>query len=181
MQEEHHNEIEMQAYSTSYSWARYASEYNPESQFEVSRPWGIFDEPREDYINYDYLNDEKLENVFEPMMYNDSFIAGTVVSGNTQSTDIIGKEEVPIIYKKLDFILESMRRQKRPPKESSSKKLIRKRKTNKQLQALQKELSGIETLSKEKMNEVAEKTGLRPGQVYKWYWDYKKKQTDSNS
>eukprot|EP00826_Nyctotherus_ovalis_P046026 TRINITY_DN5153_c0_g1_i4.p1 TRINITY_DN5153_c0_g1~~TRINITY_DN5153_c0_g1_i4.p1 ORF type:complete len:192 (-),score=76.18 TRINITY_DN5153_c0_g1_i4:125-700(-) len=189
MQSGDYEEIEMQTYSMPHSQSDvYTPEFNCEwdsdAHFDMSKPWSVFDEPRDVFMNFDHFPEDSFPKdpyKIELMVYEDkeSLVSGTTSSGTTQTTEIPAME-APAIYKKLDFILESVKRHKRQVKDvSDKKKLIRKRKTNEQLQALQNELHEVESLDKEKINEVAEKTGLRPGQVYKWFWDYKKKQAEA--
>jgi len=87
------------------------------------------------------------------------------------------------IDEKLDFILDSVKKQKKPavkkPPTDKKHKLTRKRKTNAQLEILQKELEDDDVMDKSRMKELAEKTGLKESQVYKWYWDNKHKQCPS--
>ena len=52
----------------------------------------------------------------------------------------------------------------------------RKRKTEKQLSILQNELRGSNLLwSREKIIEIAERTGMTETQIYKWWWDQTRK------
>lgn len=52
----------------------------------------------------------------------------------------------------------------------------RKRKTERQLSILQNELRGSNLLwSREKIIEIAEKTGMSETQIYKWWWDQTRK------
>lgn len=54
-------------------------------------------------------------------------------------------------------------------------KSVRKRKTRSQIAILKKELLGSEAVSKEKIIELANETGLSKDQVYKWLWDQRQK------
>ena len=52
----------------------------------------------------------------------------------------------------------------------------RKRKTERQLSILQNELRGSNLLwSREKIIEIADKTGMSETQIYKWWWDQTRK------
>ena len=52
----------------------------------------------------------------------------------------------------------------------------RKRKTEKQLSILQNELRGSNLLwSRDKIIEIAERTGMTETQIYKWWWDQTRK------
>ena len=52
----------------------------------------------------------------------------------------------------------------------------RKRKTEKQLSILQNELRGSNLLwSRQKIIEIAERTGMTETQIYKWWWDQTRK------
>ena len=51
----------------------------------------------------------------------------------------------------------------------------RKRKSTAQLKVLKKEFEQESNWDKEKITEMAEATGLSQAQVYKWWWDQKKK------
>ena len=51
----------------------------------------------------------------------------------------------------------------------------RKRKSTTQLKVLKKELQQQSNWDKDKIAEMAEATGLSQAQVYKWWWDQKKK------
>ena len=83
------------------------------------------------------------------------------------------------IDQQLDFILESIRKQKKKTKPQEPKppktKRLRTRKTSAQLEFLQSELQEGEVLDKQKMKSLAETTGLSESQVYKWFWDHRRK------
>ena len=83
------------------------------------------------------------------------------------------------IDEQLSFILESIRKQKKKePAQPNPRKTVRRprqRKTLAQLEFLQSELRENEVLDKSKMKYLAEKTGLSESQVYKWFWDYRRK------
>ena len=51
----------------------------------------------------------------------------------------------------------------------------RKRKSSGQIKVLKAELDRQSNWSKEKIVEMSELTGLSQSQVYKWWWDQKKK------
>ena len=52
----------------------------------------------------------------------------------------------------------------------------RKRKTERQLSILQNELRGSNLLwSRQKIIEIAQKTGMSETQIYKWWWDQTRK------
>ena len=60
--------------------------------------------------------------------------------------------------------------------ESSEFLAKRKRKTEKQLSVLQNELRGNNLLwSREKIAEIASRTGMTETQIYKWWWDQTRK------
>ena len=71
----------------------------------------------------------------------------------------------------LDFITES----KKKPVKGQPKIRKRGRKTAKQLQILIEELGNAKGVDKDAIKAVATKTGLTEVQVYKWYWDKKRK------
>jgi len=56
----------------------------------------------------------------------------------------------------------------------------RKRKSNTQLKVLKLELEKETFWDKEKITQVSRSTGLSESQVYKWFWDQKKKKTEFN-
>ncbi len=102
-----------------------------------------------------------------------------VSSLSTEAASSAG-ERAETIDQQLDFILESVKKQKKAPvkkpkEEKKKKKLTRTRKTTSQLEMLQNEVGVNDVLDKVKMKALAEKTGLKVGQVYKWYWDYRRK------
>jgi len=76
----------------------------------------------------------------------------------------------------LDFILGSVKRNKCAdgswPENQQSQ---RTRKSREQVTILLKELGNCVSVTNKKMKEVAAKTGLKKLQVYKWYWDFKKR------
>ena len=110
-------------------------------------------------------------------------LAPTETSGSTANTlppmDPIPKtcpEEIDrckTLDEQLEFI---MGRCKRPPKSSLiEKKCKRNRKTQEQIDLLNKEFDVDPTFGKARIHELAEKTGLTEMQVYKWFWDRKEK------
>ncbi len=114
----------------------------------------------------------------------------SIGSVSTEGPSSLGSKPASLdtIDQRLDFILDSVKKQKKPaavkkPPASPEKKpkLTRKRKTTAQLEMLQREVGENEILDKAKMKELAEKTGLKVGQVYKWYWDYRRKQSGQSS
>ena len=60
-----------------------------------------------------------------------------------------------------------------------TQKFTRYHKTKEQLNFLQKNLDEFKKFNRAKVRELAEITGLSRGQVYKWYWDNKKKPTEA--
>ena len=93
--------------------------------------------------------------------------------------------EFKTLDQQIDFILESVKKPNRTnvpkPKVEKKKKVIRKRKTTAQLEMLQKEIGENEVIDKAKMKALAEETGLTIGQVYKWYWDNRRKQNPTGA
>ena len=81
-------------------------------------------------------------------------------------------ESISSIDTQLDFILNSTQRRK-----PNRKKLMarRKRKTSEQISLLQNMMVKNEKLSKEEIKEFADKLGLSDIQVYKWFWDSRRK------
>ena len=167
-------EIEMQTYSMSYftvfpTVPSYF--FDGEAQFEIDSVDGIrrFNSA---------MPFERLESTYkDEAISHDNAYSLISEERATEMTDVTVNENVLQIYQKLDFVLESMKRQKKQIKAVENKKrVIRKRKTADQLNILKQELQHIDNLDKPKMNKVAEKAGLTSGQVYKWYWDYRKRQ-----
>ncbi len=89
------------------------------------------------------------------------------------------------IDQQLSFILDSIRKQKKkePTSNGLNKKgrRARQRKTLAQLDFLQSELRDSEVLDKPKMKYLAERTGLTESQVYKWFWDHRRKKEQQPS
>ncbi len=77
-----------------------------------------------------------------------------------------------ILEQKLDFIMATVKTRKCP---ESNAKGTRTRKSPSQIQVLLLELGHQPKLKRLKMKEVAAKTGLKELQVYKWFWDHKKR------
>ena len=89
---------------------------------------------------------------------------------NSSSTDTSTKDKKHKIYRQLDFILGSVRKQNRVPVKKVRKpvvqkkrKLIRKRKTIMQISILDNELKGITHIKKAQLLDISNKTGLTPG------------------
>ena len=185
MTQDCYKEIEMQTYSMSHSYSvKYPTDFpcqwDEDILPEMDQEADFFDIYGPKYIDagfHEPINYEAMEDL-PPIGVNEKN-SEVSESNNTSSTDISNKSEVPNIYKKLDFILDSVRKLKKPiakkPLSDKGKKQIRKRKTTAQLNLLKSEVGDIENMSKEKINELAEKTGLTTGQVYKWIRDYKKR------
>ena len=52
----------------------------------------------------------------------------------------------------------------------------RRRKTEKQLSVLQSELQGANVMwNRDKINDIAQRTGMTETQIYKWWWDQTRK------
>eukprot|EP00826_Nyctotherus_ovalis_P062221 TRINITY_DN8968_c0_g1_i2.p1 TRINITY_DN8968_c0_g1~~TRINITY_DN8968_c0_g1_i2.p1 ORF type:complete len:176 (-),score=31.07 TRINITY_DN8968_c0_g1_i2:12-539(-) len=146
-------EIEMQAYSISYSPFFHEPSYflDEDSLFRFNQNRELLDcidpeTPFEAALGETY----KAELILCESEYSEA---------KTMSTEISMTNSIPIVYRKLDFMLENVKKQ--------AKKVVHKRKTIEQIRALQDELSGIDSLDKARLGEVAEKTGLTSGQVYK--------------
>lgn len=73
----------------------------------------------------------------------------------------------------LDFIMVSSKKYSRVP--ANERKRKRSRKTQAQLDVLIQELGDVQTVDKDKMKDIAQRTGLKEIQVYKWFWDRKPK------
>ena len=202
MMQEGPPEIEMQTYSVSYAYpstyptqlpycwdgeghltqncAPYQCE--PEAVEDISDQFSVDEEKEGESKQFDFSDDK-----ISPMNFGDSQRSESIASISSLSTDGVGSlnskdgECMEItIDQQLDFILESVKKQKKAAgvkvkKEDKKKKTSRKRKTVAQLEVLQNEIGDSDILDKVKMKQLAEKTGLKVGQVYKWYWDYKRK------
>ena len=83
------------------------------------------------------------------------------------------------IDQKLTFILGSVRRKIRRQIKIQKKQIVRriprKRKTQEQLNILRTELNDHTDFNKNRLENIAVKTGLNPSQVYKWYWEHRRK------
>jgi hypothetical protein len=99
------------------------------------------------------------------------------VEGNAKVVQEVKKTEVNL-DDKLNNIIESTKRVLKKAKKHI--KYTRNRKTSSQIEILEKELIENGEVSKERMNEIAIETGLRKTQVYKWFWNNKKKTKTSN-
>ena len=112
----------------------------------------------------------------------ESFISiGTLSTNETNGTQ--KDEHMDTIDDQLEFILKSIKKQKKPEprpklKSSEKKRHTRKRKTIDQLAILQKEVNENDVLNRVQIKALADKTGLKVCQVYKWYWDNKKRLDD---
>ncbi len=197
-------EIEMQTYSMSYAYpVNYptALPYNwdEENHLTVNQAFYTPDEELVPNLSDQFFADEEKEVgkkveesphiKFSPMHIGDTpkdcpppaECAVSVGSLSTAAASSAGSRpsSIETIDQQLDFILESVKKQKKmvvkKPKGEPKKKLTRKRKTSAQLEMLQKEVGETEVLDKTKIKALAEKTGLKVGQVYKWYWDYRRK------
>ena len=74
---------------------------------------------------------------------------------------------------KIDAIIESTKRKCKKVKYELKYK--RNRKSKDQIKILTDEFMKGSTIANERLNELANETGLSKIQVYKWYWDYKTK------
>ena len=201
MNSESFQEIEMQTYSMSYSYPEtYPVQlpYHWDGECHLTLNQSLYepisDLPAPDFSDQSAFDEEKDELEFPsesllslslPMDCDDSepLEVESVVSISTLSTDGTNpNQKMETIDEQIDFILESVKKQKKPvvkkPPVDKKKKLTRKRKTLNQLDALQKEISEHEIMNRMQIKELAERTGLKVCQVYKWYWDYKRKQAD---
>ncbi len=101
----------------------------------------------------------------------------TPVSAPTSSSDSAG-EPKDSIDRKLDSILATVRKQSKDGKKQlgdKANKKGREKKSREQLDILKKEVENGGSLDKDRLGEIALRTRLRKSQVYKWYWDNKKK------
>jgi hypothetical protein len=208
MKEDNKEEIEMQTYSMSYAVPTTlptALPYNWDGECHLTLNnafYASIDPPIEDNTDQ-FLNFEEDENFgkeeeplvikISPMNCNEyprTESIESVESIGSLSTDGTGSQksmpaEFESLDQQIDFILDSVKKPTRPavpkPKVEKKKKMSRKRKTTAQIEALQKELGEAEVIDKNKMKELAEATGLTVGQVYKWYWDFHRKQGNPSS
>lgn len=84
----------------------------------------------------------------------------------------------PSLEEQLDFIIECTKKAKKGrshPIKSSKKGLPRRRKTGGQLEILEEMCAGLVKIEKDKIRQLSLATGLKEIQVYKWFWDHKKK------
>ena len=204
MNNEAFQEIEMQTYSMSYSsqeedqnqlpyhwdgdchltlnhpYHESFSEFSSESFVESS----FFEEEKES-LNFPVENDSTLllpmeSNDSQPMQTESIVSIETISTENTNAN--MKEEKLETIDEQIDFILETVKKQRKAiPYQQlmDRKRSTRKRKTYEQLEILQKEIEKNEMMNKIRMKQLADKTGLKIGQVYKWYWDYKRKQTET--
>lgn len=193
-------EIEMQTYSMSYSYpVTYptALPYNwdGECHLTVNQAFHmpeVAEEPPVPDLSDQWFSDEEKEELekcgsppqdqLSPMHCDYDCRTESVASVGSLSTEAASANSrcavMDTLEQQLDFILDSVKKQKKAsPKKPKveKKKLTRKRKTSAQLEMLQKEVGENEVLDKARMKALAEKTGLKVGQVYKWYWDYRRK------
>jgi len=156
----------------------------PEPVDDISDQFSLEEEKEVESKQFD-ISDDKIS----PMNLGEPQRTESIASISSLSTDGAGSlnskegEIMEItIDRQLEFILESVKKQKKSTgvkvkKEDKKKKATRKRKTAAQLEVLLNEIGDADILDKIKMKQLAEKTGLKVGQVYKWYWDYKRKST----
>ena len=102
------------------------------------------------------------------------FDAASQASTDVSATPIQDTMNIPQsanLDAQLDFIMESTKKKAKLIEKPSKSK--RNRKTKEQLEILSRELSNKIGITKEKLKSVSKETGLKPLQVYKWYWDHK--------
>ena len=98
----------------------------------------------------------------------DASTAGNEAAGPRPSAGVVlGVEE------QLDFIIESTK--KHPKARTTESKHVKARKNPEQLAVLTSTLSHLPNATREQIRSVAKQTGLKEVQVYKWYWDQKRK------
>ena len=190
-------EIEMQTYSMSYAYpVNYptALPYNWDGDSHLTINPSFYaseEEPIPDLSDQFFWDEEKEEGEKEEDLYDDELSpmhcsepqrTESVASAGSLSTEAPSSvnSKTGSLDQQLDFILDSVKKQKKgSPKKpkSEKKKMTRRRKTSSQLELLQNEVGEGEVLDKAKMRLLAEKTGLKVGQVYKWYWDLRRKQS----
>ena len=197
MNEDDIQEIEMQTYSMSYSYPttypnQLPYQWDGDCHLTLNQTFysSITDPPlslSSDQFSFEEeYNDfmEELPMDFEELKRSGSIVSEeSVVSINTLSTDgTNGNQKAETIDEQLEFILDSIKKQKKPePKKSGKekkKKFTRKRKTTEQIELLQQEITANEVMDRSKIRALATKVGLKVNQVYKWYWDFKKKQSE---
>ena len=193
-------EIEMQTYSMSYSYPANpptALPYNWDGECHLTLNPTFYEPPEEQLSELpDRLFEEEDKNepeelqssLFSPMNCEslESQLSESLASVGSPSTEtpssLSTKSGSPeSIDEQLDFILGSVKKQKKPKTgkklyTEKKPKLMRKRKTSAQLEILQEEIKDNDTMDRARLKTLAEKSGLSVGQVYKWYWDFKRKQ-----
>ena len=112
---------------------------------------------------------------FENSIDKDNFLSIGTISSEENNDSSKGK-----IDRQLDFILDSVRPQKNsiPRKilyQKPKRKFTRMHKTESQVKLLQEAMNENKIFDKARIKELAERTGLTASQVYKWYWDNKKR------
>ena len=120
MTQDCYKEIEMQTYSMSHSYSvKYPTDFpcqwDEDILPEMDQEADFFDIYGPKYIDagfHEPINYEAMEDL-PPIGVNEKN-SEVSESNNTSSTDISNKSEVPNIYKKLDFILDSVRKLKKP-------------------------------------------------------------------
>ena len=190
------NEIEMQTYSMSYQLPPSASSSN---NLDGDNPSGLryirnpledlridqFDDPLDFEEDKETIKEEeKMGEDFLLMQLSEDNFAdspSSLESFSTEGPSSLNSKSPgsETIDQKLDFILDSVKKVKKKSvskaKTESTKKLIRKRKTMQQLQLLQQGIHEGDAIDKNKISALAAQTGLKEGQIYKWYWDYRRK------
>lgn len=133
------------------------------------------------------LNGEKINNKEKQVLVQDTPIPLKLPSleecnktamdqiGSTASKPVpkVEQKEKEDLDDKLNNIIESTKRVFKKAKKDI--KFTRNRKTSSQIAVLEKELVGSGEISKERVSQIAAETGLRKSQVYKWFWDNRKK------
>eukprot|EP00826_Nyctotherus_ovalis_P031264 TRINITY_DN2495_c0_g2_i5.p1 TRINITY_DN2495_c0_g2~~TRINITY_DN2495_c0_g2_i5.p1 ORF type:complete len:179 (-),score=37.16 TRINITY_DN2495_c0_g2_i5:152-688(-) len=148
-----------------------------ESKLIVEQPWEDFVLEQGKYSEVVSSDSEYItfESTLQfPQSYTNSNKTGSLKEARNLD---LGKGKT--IDQKLNFILGSVkrkiRRHIRKPKKAAVRRVPRKRKTQDQINALTRELEEGEEFDKERLKEIAEKTGLNASQVYKWYWEHRRK------
>ncbi len=197
-------EIELQTYSKSYAFPVTSSasplpyhwdgechlvvndhfySHSPHSpQSPQSKPAALMDDLDFD-VNF-VTPFEKMDDCYPPCE-TQSVAAPSEASGSTAAS--FPEFEVPLpkaepirskpqtLDAQLDFIMETSK--KHAKVHVAEKKHKRNRKTPEQLDILAGEMETVQKMNfdKEKIREIAGKTGLSEIQVYKWYWDRRTK------
>ena len=104
--------------------------------------------------------------------YNKEFYIPEGSSNIEWNTNI--RMNIPNIEETIDFILMTTRKKGEMVNNRGIKRIV---KTPKQLKILSRELKKNSIISKDRLRKIAEKIGLKSEQVYKWYWDQKKKKS----